>query len=146
MRRFDPGYVRAKQKIEAGELGRIELFRALSCDTYPPSPEFLLGSGGIFLDMAMHDFDLVCEVEEVEAWVQQGKQPSPGPQDALETLRLALAATQSWGESRQVKVSEIRPSSVATDLVQSIAFFDRAKSDKDNAAKTMTTQFLGFNP
>jgi myo-inositol 2-dehydrogenase/D-chiro-inositol 1-dehydrogenase len=48
MRRFDPGYARAKQKIEAGELGRIELFRALSRDTYPPSLEFLLGSGGYF--------------------------------------------------------------------------------------------------
>jgi len=72
MRRFDPGYARAKQKIEAGELGRIELFRALSRDTYPPSLEFLLGSGGIFLDMAVHDFDLarflVGEVEEVQAW------------------------------------------------------------------------------
>jgi myo-inositol 2-dehydrogenase/D-chiro-inositol 1-dehydrogenase len=72
MRRFDPGYARAKQKIEAGELGRIELFRALSRDTYPPSLEFLLGSGGIFLDMAVHDFDLarflVGEVVEVQAW------------------------------------------------------------------------------
>src|SRR6266436_2594949 len=41
MRRFDPGYARAKQKIDTGELGRIELFRALSRDTYPPSLEFL---------------------------------------------------------------------------------------------------------
>jgi myo-inositol 2-dehydrogenase / D-chiro-inositol 1-dehydrogenase len=67
-----PGYARAKKKIEAGELGRIELFRALGRDTYPPSLEFLLGSGGIFLDMAVHDFDLarflVGEVEEVQAW------------------------------------------------------------------------------
>jgi myo-inositol 2-dehydrogenase/D-chiro-inositol 1-dehydrogenase len=72
MRRFDPGYARAKQRIETGELGRIELFRALSRDTYPPSLEFLLGSGGIFLDMAVHDLDLarflVGEVEEVQAW------------------------------------------------------------------------------
>jgi predicted dehydrogenase len=36
VRRFDPGYTRAKQKIEAGELGRFELFRALSRDTYRP--------------------------------------------------------------------------------------------------------------
>jgi myo-inositol 2-dehydrogenase / D-chiro-inositol 1-dehydrogenase len=72
MRRFDPGYARAKQKIDAGELGRIELFRALGRDTYPPSLEFLRGSGGLFLDMAVHDLDLarflVGEVEEVHAW------------------------------------------------------------------------------
>src|SRR6202043_4202893 len=72
MRRYDPGYARAKAKIEAGELGKLETFRALSRDTYPPSLEFLLGSGGIFLDMAVHDLDLarflVGEVEEVHAW------------------------------------------------------------------------------
>ncbi|HSS34678.1 MAG TPA: Gfo/Idh/MocA family oxidoreductase, partial [Patescibacteria group bacterium] len=41
MRRFDPGYVRAKALIDAGEIGRIEQFRAYSRDTYPASIEFL---------------------------------------------------------------------------------------------------------
>jgi myo-inositol 2-dehydrogenase/D-chiro-inositol 1-dehydrogenase len=72
MRRFDPGYALAKAKIEAGELGKLETFRALSRDTYPPSYEYLLGSGGLFLDMAVHDLDLarflVGEVDEVYAW------------------------------------------------------------------------------
>jgi len=72
MRRFDPGYVRAKELIEAGELGRIEQFRATSRDTYPPSVDFIRNSGGSFLDMCVHDFDLarflVGEIEEVSAW------------------------------------------------------------------------------
>src|SRR3989304_2491749 len=34
MRRFDPGYVRAKEGVESGALGRLETFRALSRDTY----------------------------------------------------------------------------------------------------------------
>jgi myo-inositol 2-dehydrogenase/D-chiro-inositol 1-dehydrogenase len=72
MRRFDPGYAKAKAMIEAGELGKLETFRALSRDTYPPSYEFLLRSGGLFLDMSVHDLDLarflVGEVEEVYAW------------------------------------------------------------------------------
>ena len=72
MRRFDPGYARAKQMIDAGELGRIEQFRALSRDTNPPPLEFLLTCGGSFLDMSVHDLDvarfLVGEVEEVHAW------------------------------------------------------------------------------
>ncbi len=72
MRRFDPGYVRAKKLIDDGELGRIEQFRALSRDTFPPSLEYLLGCGGSFLDMSVHDLDLarflVGEVEEVHAW------------------------------------------------------------------------------
>jgi myo-inositol 2-dehydrogenase / D-chiro-inositol 1-dehydrogenase len=210
MRRYDPGYARAKAKIEAGELGKLETFRALSRDTYPPSLEFLLGSGGLFLDMAVHDLDLarflVGEVDEVYAWggvliderfaqandadtamtllrfkngvlgvvetsrhsnwgydirtevagsvgkvvveapqktpllfakdfasshdhyenfpdrfeksyrlqleaffaaLREGRTPTPGPEDALETLRLAVAATKSWHEKRPVKLSEI---------------------------------------
>ena len=210
MRRFDPGYAKAKAMIEAEELGKLETFRALSRDTYPPSYEFLLGSGGLFLDMSVHDLDLarflVGEVEEVCAWAAvliderfarandadtavtllkfkngvlgvaetsrrsnwgydirtevagaKGKvvveapqktpvcllttfgaasittrisptdskvpivwswrrslvpcerigTPSPGPEDALETLRLAVAVTKSWREKRPVKVSEI---------------------------------------
>ena len=51
MRRFDPGYVRAKALIDAGELGRIEQFRAYSRDTYPPPVKFIRDSGGSFLDM-----------------------------------------------------------------------------------------------
>jgi len=212
MRRFDPGYAEAKKRIDRGELGRIESFRALSRDTYPPPLKFLLQSGGSFLDMAVHDLDLarflVGEVEEVSAWgtvliddrfaqaqdtdtavvmlkfkngalgvvemsrrskwgydirtevagadakvvieapkktpmtmsrefgarydhyenfpdrfeaayrlelqaffeaLKAGQKPSPGADDALETLRLALAAKRSWQENRPVKVSEIQP-------------------------------------
>src|SRR5258707_12415613 len=58
MRRYDPGYVSAKQRIDAGELGRIETFRALSRDTYPPSLKFLRQRAGLCLEMAVHDLDL----------------------------------------------------------------------------------------
>jgi myo-inositol 2-dehydrogenase/D-chiro-inositol 1-dehydrogenase len=72
MRRYDPGYAAAKRKIESGELGRIEAFRALGRDTRLPPIEYLKTSGGIFLDMAVHDLDLarflVGEVDEVAAW------------------------------------------------------------------------------
>src|SRR6202011_3105903 len=97
MRRYDPGYAKAKAKIEAGELGKLETFRALSRDTYPPSLEFLLGSGGLFLDMSVAFF----------AALREGRTLTPGPEDALETLRLAVAATKSWREKRPVKISEI---------------------------------------
>jgi myo-inositol 2-dehydrogenase/D-chiro-inositol 1-dehydrogenase len=211
MRRFDPGYAKAKARIVAGELGKLETFRALSRDTYPPPLNFLKSSGGLFLDMAVHDLDLarflVGEVEEVQAWgavliderfsqandadtavtllrfkngvlgvtetsrrsnwgydirtevagaigkvvieapqktpllfarefsstydhfenfpdrfekayqlqlqsffkdLQAGNKPSPGPEDALESLRLAIAVTKSWKDGKAVKVSEIQ--------------------------------------
>jgi myo-inositol 2-dehydrogenase/D-chiro-inositol 1-dehydrogenase len=70
-RRYDPGFVRARALIESGAVGRIEMFRALACDPEPASLEYLRTSGGIYKDMAIHDFDVarfLCgEVAEVSA-------------------------------------------------------------------------------
>jgi GFO/IDH/MocA oxidoreductase family protein len=41
--------------------------------------------------------------------LRAGQKPSPGAEDALETLRLAIAAARSWKENRPIKVSEIQP-------------------------------------
>ncbi len=72
MRRFDPGYVSAKKLLESGELGRIEQFRSYSRDAQLPPPEFIRRSGGAFVDMSVHDFDiarfLVGDIVEVCAW------------------------------------------------------------------------------
>jgi myo-inositol 2-dehydrogenase/D-chiro-inositol 1-dehydrogenase len=210
MRRFDPGYAEARRRIAAGELGKLERFRALSCDFQPPPLSYVAASGGIFVDMSVHDFDLarflVGEVAEVTAWgaalidrrfadagdvdtavallcfengalgsveatrrttwgydirtevagslgklvveatqrtplvasrdlgfagdhfesfpdrfaaayraeleyffacLRAGEPPAPGVRDALESLRVALAATRSLREGRPVKVSEL---------------------------------------
>jgi myo-inositol 2-dehydrogenase/D-chiro-inositol 1-dehydrogenase len=210
MRRFDPGYVRAKALIDAGELGRIEQFRSYSRDTHMPPVSFIRNSGGSFLDMSVHDFDLarflVGEIEEVSAWganliddrfaeggdidtavtmlrfengalgvvemsrrsawgydirtevaghdgkvvveaaqkttatfsrrcgcegdhyesfpdrfevayrieletffrtLGEGGIPAPGPEEALRTLQVALAARQSWEEGRPVRVADV---------------------------------------
>ena len=70
-RRFDPGYQEAKRRIDAGELGRLESFRAVSRDPSPPPLAFLRTSGGLLLDMGIHDFDTARfffgEVIEVSA-------------------------------------------------------------------------------
>ena len=210
MRRFDPGYARAKELVASGDLGRIEQFHAYSRDTFPPPLEFLLNAGGSFLDMSVHDLDLarflVGEVEEVHAWASvlyddrfakaddwdtsvamlkfrngalgvvetarhsewgydiraevmgsvgkvsvdagqrtpatftrrngfegdlivefaerfevafrreieaffadlaAGRTPGPGPDDAYETLRLAVACTRSWKEGRPIRLDEV---------------------------------------
>lgn len=70
-RRYDPAYVEAKRRIDAGELGQIENFRAISRDPFQPSLEYLKSCGGLFVDLGIHDFDTArffCgEVEEVYA-------------------------------------------------------------------------------
>lgn len=70
-RRFDPAYREAKRKIAGGELGRLEGFRGVGRDPFPPPLDYLLGSGDLLVDMGIHDLDsarfLVGEVAEVHA-------------------------------------------------------------------------------
>ena len=71
MRRFDPGYAAAKEKIAQGAIGRPVVFKSTSRDPYRPSLEYAnpVSSGGILVDMGIHDFDLarwfMGEVETV---------------------------------------------------------------------------------
>ena len=60
MRRFDPGYAAAKRRVDDGSIGRPVVFKSTSRDPYPPSLEYAnpASSGGILVDMGIHDFDL----------------------------------------------------------------------------------------
>lgn len=60
MRRFDPAYVMAKQKIESGIIGKPVMFRSTGRDPRRTSLEFARreNSGGMIMDMGVHDFDL----------------------------------------------------------------------------------------
>ncbi|RQW22475.1 oxidoreductase [Bacillus sp. C1-1] len=58
MRRFDPGYVDAKRRIDNGEIGRPLYFKAFTRDPGSPPPEFIKSSGGIFVDCSIHDYDI----------------------------------------------------------------------------------------
>lgn len=60
MRRFDPGYAAAKKQIDEGRVGRPVVFKSTSRDPYRPSLEYAnpASSGGILVDMGIHDFDL----------------------------------------------------------------------------------------
>ncbi len=60
MRRFDPGYAAAKKQIDAGRIGDPLVFKATSRDPFRPSLEYAnpASSGGMLIDMGIHDFDL----------------------------------------------------------------------------------------
>jgi inositol 2-dehydrogenase len=61
MRRFDSGYAAAKQQIEAGAIGDPVVIRSIGRDPFRTSLEYAdpAVSGGLILDMAIHDFDLL---------------------------------------------------------------------------------------
>ena len=60
MRRFDAGYASAKKQIEEGRIGTPLVFKSTSRDPFRPSLEYAnpRSSGGMLLDMGIHDFDL----------------------------------------------------------------------------------------
>jgi predicted dehydrogenase len=60
MRRFDTGYAGAKKRIEAGIIGTPIVFKSSSRDPHRPSLEYAnpASSGGMIVDMGIHDFDL----------------------------------------------------------------------------------------
>ncbi len=57
-RRFDPNFAEAERRIRRGDIGAIELVTVISRDPAPPPAEYVKGSGGLFRDMMIHDFDM----------------------------------------------------------------------------------------
>ena len=71
-RRFDKSFRRVREVVASGEIGRPCILRITNRDPDFPAMEFLRVSGGMFLDMTIHDFDMTrflsgSEVEEVYA-------------------------------------------------------------------------------
>jgi myo-inositol 2-dehydrogenase/D-chiro-inositol 1-dehydrogenase len=57
-RRFDAGYRAAKDAVESGALGNVQVVRLATHDPAPPPEAYIAASGGIWLDLAIHDFDI----------------------------------------------------------------------------------------
>ncbi len=69
-RRFDANFARVKRAVETGEIGTPRLMHIISRDPAPPPISYIKVSGGMFLDMTIHDFDMARfligdEVEEI---------------------------------------------------------------------------------
>ncbi len=71
-RRFDKNFMQVHEAIESGEIGDPHILRITSRDPAPPPIEYVKISGGMFLDMTIHDFDMARylireEVDEIYA-------------------------------------------------------------------------------
>lgn len=58
-RRFDAGYLAAREAVRSGALGWMHTVRATTLDPGPPAPEYVAASGGLFRDCGVHDFDAI---------------------------------------------------------------------------------------
>ena len=71
-RRYDPSFRKVYETVRAGQIGEPHILRITSRDPAPPPEHYIRASGGIFLDMTIHDFDMArylvgSEVTEVYA-------------------------------------------------------------------------------
>ncbi|ADT98702.1 Gfo/Idh/MocA family protein [Mycolicibacterium gilvum] len=58
-RRFDTAFAAVKQAADSGSLGALHTVRSTTMDPAPPPMDYIRGSGGIFRDCAVHDFDVI---------------------------------------------------------------------------------------
>lgn len=57
-RRFDSNFVKVREAVASGGIGEVRMFHITSRDPAPPPAQYLAQSGGIFLDMTSHDWDM----------------------------------------------------------------------------------------
>lgn len=98
-RRFDPHLSVLKDRIDQGEIGKVESLHIVNHDPATPPLNFIPRSGGLFRDFTVHDFDtslwLLDEpVSEVFAWASCLIDPAIGELGDSDTAKLILR-TQS---------------------------------------------------
>ena len=79
-RRFDASFKRVREAVASGEIGEPHIMRITSRDPAPPPIEYVKVSGGIFLDMTIHDFDMARYLvgdEVVEIYATGGVRVDP---------------------------------------------------------------------
>ncbi len=57
-RRFDPDFMEARKSVSEKRIGNVQIVKITSRDPGLPPIEYLKNSGGLFMDMAIHDFDM----------------------------------------------------------------------------------------
>lgn len=94
-RRFDHNFRAVQQAVAAGKIGDPHIIKITSRDPEPPSAAYAAVSGGMFLDMTIHDFDMVrflagCDAEEVYVQSAVLVDPSIGEAGDVDTAVITL--------------------------------------------------------
>lgn len=109
-RRFDHNFRAIKKAVTDGKIGETHIVKITSRDPQPPNPEYIHLSGGMFMDMTIHDFDMArflsgSEVEEIFVQSAVLVDPEIGKQGdvdtAIITMKFANGAIGSIDNSRK---------------------------------------------
>ena len=95
-RRFDPNFFKIKQLVVEGKIGEPHILKITSRDPAPPPAEYSATSGGMFMDMTIHDFDMAryitgSEVTEVYAKSAVLVDPAIGRAGDVDTAVITLS-------------------------------------------------------
>lgn len=109
-RRFDHNFAAIRKAYDDGKIGEAHVLKITSRDPEPPNPAYIKVSGGIFLDMTIHDFDMACfltdsDVEELYVNSAVLVDPAIGEQGdvdtAIITMKMANGALAVIDNSRK---------------------------------------------
>ena len=109
-RRFDHNFAAIRKAYDDGKIGEAHILKITSRDPEPPNPAYIKVSGGIFLDMTIHDFDMACfltdsDVEELYVNSAVLVDPARGEQGdvdtAIITMKMANGALAVIDNSRK---------------------------------------------
>ena len=143
-RRFDHNFARVRRHTLDGGIGQVHLIKITSRDPAPPPPAYVAVSGGIFLDMMIHDFDMarfqagsaITEVYAAGAVLVDPEIGKAGDVDtALVTLRFANGAIgvidnsrkAVYGYDQRVEVFGSKGAAVAeNDLPNTVKLYNEA--------------------
>ena len=94
-RRFDPNFARVRAAVASGEIGTPHLMHIISRDPAPPPISYVKVSGGMFLDMMIHDFDMARfligdEVDEIYTAAAVRVDPEIGKAGDVDTAVVTL--------------------------------------------------------
>lgn len=147
-RRYDHNFAYIKQLEKDGKIGRIQTVKITSRDPEPPTIDYVKVSGGIFLDMTVHDFDMARfiggEVEEVYANATVMVDPAIGEAGDVDTALVALkfksgaigvidnCRKASYGYDQRLEVFGSKgQASAVNDTPTNVAFIDENGSVTD---------------
>lgn len=94
-RRFDHNFEAVKDAVKAGKIGDPHIIKVTSRDPEPPSAQYAKVSGGMFLDMTIHDFDMVrflagCDAKEIYVEAAVLVDPAIGEAGDVDTAVITL--------------------------------------------------------
>ncbi len=97
-RRFDHNFAAMRKAVDEGRIGQPHIVKITSRDPEPPNPAYIKVSGGIFLDMTIHDFDMATflvdsDVEEVYVEAAVLVDPAIGEQGDVDTAIISMKMT-----------------------------------------------------